>query len=76
MRPLGDLDGAFRGGRGRKNDKWQPYLPGSQAVAAEKVPTRLDPHVLVPLSTDLAQLKCGVHGFIELQLLLGGKLVG
>lgn len=45
-------------------------------MAAEKVPTRLNPHVLVPLGADLAQLEGGVHGLVELQLLLGGKWVG
>lgn len=59
------------GDGGRAEGKWQPHLPGSQAAAAEKMPTGLDPHVLVPLCADLAQLERGVHGLVEQQLFLG-----
>lgn len=51
----------------------QTHLPGSQAAAAEQVPAWLNLHVLVSLGTDRAELVCGVHGPVQLQLLLAGE---
>lgn len=74
-RPQGGQDWAFKGRNwGREESRRRPHLPGSQAVVAEKVPARLDPHVFVPLGADLAKFECGVHGLVELQLLLGDRV--
>lgn len=62
-----------RGRPGGRAGGGQTHLPRSQAAAAEQVPAGLDPHVLVPLGADLAELKGGVHGPVQLQLLLPGE---
>ena len=50
------------GGRDGKAGRSQTHQPGSQAAATEQVPAGLYLHILVALSTDLAELKRGVHG--------------
>lgn len=77
MRHVGDPLGSFtigRRGPGGKAGQGRTHLPGSQAAATEQVPARLHLHVLVALGTDLAELKRGVHGPVQLQLLLAGKM--
>lgn len=54
----------------------QTHLPGGQTAATEQVPTGLDFHILVALRADLTELERGVHGPVELQLLLAGEKTG
>lgn len=49
---------------------WGSYLPACEAGLAQEVSTGLDPRVLLPLCTDLAQLKGGADVAVELVLFL------
>ena len=71
-----EAGGGVVGGDWAGRQGGRTHLPGSQAAATEQVSTWLDLHVLVPLGTDLAELKRGVHGPVQLQLLLGGRKMG
>ena len=46
------------------------YLPRREAWRTEKMSAGLDPHVLVVLGADLAELEGGAHLTVELVLLL------
>lgn len=61
---------------GQQGRAGRTHLPGSQAAATEQMPTRLNLYILIALCTDLAELECGVHGPVQLQLLLAGEKVG